>query len=147
MIREACESDFHDIAVLASDFWQHTMFDDEFCYDSVYRMVSLCQDNGLLFVAVVDGRIVGFAAGVVGALLGNSSVKVGNELAWWLNPECRGGSLGVKLLKSIESKASDLGIKYWNMAFMCSSMPDAVELIYQKLGYAKSEVIYTKRLI
>lgn len=146
MIREATESDFDAITKLASEFWQHTMFDDEFCCESVYNMVSTCHENELLFVAEVDQEIVGFAAGIVGALLGNGAVKVGTELAWWLNPEHRGGSIGIKLLKAIESKAQLLGVKYWNMAFMCSSMPDEVERIYQKLGYTKAEVVYTRRL-
>lgn len=147
MIREAEESDFHDIAVMSSEFWTKTMFDDEFCYDSVFNMISLCCDSGLLFVAEIEGEVVGFVAGVSGALLGNGAVKTGTEVAWWIQPEHRGGSIAIKLLKAIESRAKDLGIKYWSMAFMCSSMPDTVESIYKKMGYQKSEVIYTKRVI
>ena len=146
MIRKATVSDFNQIVKLSREFWGCTMFDDDFCEESVYNMVKMANEHDLLYVAEVQGSVVGFAAGVVGALLGNGAVKVGTELAWWLNPDQRGGALGIKLLKAIENQAKEIGIKYWNMAFMCSSMPDEIERIYQKLGYTKSEVVYTRRL-
>ena len=146
MIRNATEYDFHQIVVMSAEFWQHTMFDDTFCYDTVFSMVSTCCEQGLLCVAEINGEVVGFAAGIQGALLGNAAVKTGNEVAWWVSPEHRGGSTGIKLLKFIENLARAKGIKYWSMAFMCSSMPETVEQIYQKLGYEKSEVVYTRML-
>lgn len=145
MIRRATEHDFHTIVVMASEFWQHTIFDDEFDYDTVFAMVSECHGQQLLCVAEEDGEIIGFAAGVQGRLLGNGSIKVGVEVAWWVDPSHRGG-VGIKLLKFIEKLARAQGIKYWTMVYMLSSMPEIVQKIYERLGYTAAEVSYIKRL-
>ncbi len=146
MIRVATKDDFHDIVCMSAEFWQNTIYDDDFCYDSVYRMVSGCYDYNLLIVAEKEGELVGFVAGVEGKLLANHSVKIGAELAWWLNPSARGGSLGVKMLKAAEKQAKDNGIKYWSMMYMESSMPEQIRKIYEKMGYQLAETTYVKRL-
>ena len=42
--------------------------------------------------------------------------------------------------------ARKAGVKYWNMVYLTSSMPDRIEAIYQKMGYVKTEVTYSKVL-
>ena len=146
MIRQATENDFDAIAEMAKDFWRHTVYDDPFCKESTIELLNLCLSHELLFVAESKGKVVGFVAGVLSPLLANKRVIMGQELAWWVEPEHRNGKAGIGLLKAIEKKAKEVGAKYWNMAFMYSSMPEKIEGMYKKMGYKKTESFYTRAL-
>jgi len=146
MIREGTESDLDFIVDMAKEFWKHTIYDEKYCPDTVWHMAAQCLSHGLLSVLEIDGEVVGFACGVKGALLGNSDVLSGTEIAWWVNPDHRSGRNGISLLRHIEGQAKKCGIKYWNMAHMESSMPETVQSIYEKMGYKRTEVIYTRVL-
>ena len=146
IVRTGEEKDMDSIVEMAREFWKHTGYDEEYCPDTVYAMASLCLNQGLLSVLEIEGTVNGFACGIKGSLLANSNVSTGTELAWWVNPEHRKGRNGINLLKHLEYQAKKAGIKYWNMLFMESSMPLIIEGIYQKMGYNKAEVYYTKVL-
>lgn len=144
MIRLATEDDFPAIVELCREFWNHTMFIEEFDAEHCENMVRLAYDNGLLAVLIIDNVVQGFSAAVKSYLLGSTQALTATELAWWVNPEHRGGKNGVVLLRFMEQLAKDAGVKYWNMASMESSMPEVVNRMYERLGYRKSETVYTK---
>jgi len=145
LIRVGTYDDLEQIVIMAREFWGHTIFDDPFCAISVEEMAKYCIDQGLMVVLDVDGP-KGFACAIAGHLLANVDVKSGTEVAWWVNPEHRGGRNGISLIKALESQAKEVGIKWFSLAFMESSMPDKIEDIYLKMGYKKSETLYTKVL-
>ena len=145
IIRRGVKSDIESIVDMARGFWGQTIYDEEYCPETVANMAEACINAGLMSVVDDDG-VVGFACGMKGPLLGNASVVCGIELAWWIDPKYRNENHGVNLLMHLEQQARDAGIKYWNMVYMVSSMPDVVEKIYQKLGYNKIEVTYQKVL-
>ena len=145
VVRKGTIEDVPQIVLMAQEFWGHTIYDEDFCPETVSQMCLACIDAGLM--AVVEKEdLVGFACGLPGPLLGNKAVKCGLELAWWVQPEHRKCRTGIDLLVYLEDLAREAGIKYWNMVFMESSMPEAVEKIYQKLGYNRVEVTYSKVL-
>ena len=144
MIRLATVDDYADIIKLSADFWLHTQFTEPFEPKHTLKMVEFSHDQEFLVVAEHDGKVIGFAAGIYSALLGNSSVLAGTELAWWIDKDHRGGRHGIMLLKFMESRAKDLGIKYWNMVAMESSMPEEVKGMYERMGYTHQESTYTK---
>lgn len=146
MVRSGEYKDIPDIVRMSDEFWQHTIFDDPCCPDTVSDMARHCIDQGLMSVLEVDDCVVGFICGVQGVLLGNSKIPVGTELAWWVDEAHRGGKNGITLLRHIEGLAKEAGIKYWSMCYMESSMPKEIEGIYQKMGYKKSEALYTRKL-
>ena len=146
MIRAGTEADYDAIIAMSEEFWQYTIYDEKFCPDTVRGMTALCDEQGLLSVLQVAGQVVGFACGVKGPLLANSEVLSGTEIAWWVDPAHRSGRNGIALLKHIEGLAKKAGIKYWNMAYMQSSMPDTIEAIYERMGYKRTEIIYTRVL-
>ena len=146
MIRAGSEADLPEVVRMAREFWKHTIYNESFCEESVEGMSKMCMEQGLFAILEVDGKAAGFACGIKGGLLANVHVTSGTEMAWWVDPEHRKGRNGIALLKGLEKMAKAQGIKYWNMVFMESSMPDKVEQIYQKMGYNRSEVSYTKVL-
>jgi len=146
MIRVAEIKDIPSIVDMGLMFWKESPFDIDADSDSIRDFALLCIGQNLLCVLEIDGNLEGFAAGIKGAMLGNVNISCGNEVAWWVNPSHRGGKNGIALLHFLEGMAKDEGIRFWTMAFMTSSMPEKVEGIYQRLGYEKTEVSYTKEL-
>jgi len=146
MIRAAKHTDIDAIINMAEVFWMHTVYDDPFCQETVEGMAESCIDNDFAAVLEIDGKTEGFACAIKGPLLANNDVQVGIEVAWWVNEEHRGGRNGIKLLMFMEDLARQAGVKHWNMVYMVSSMPDQIEKMYQKLGYRKTEVTYSKVL-
>jgi len=146
MIRSGVRGDIPQILAMGSNFWQQTIYDEPFCNDTVIQMAEYCIHNQMMAVLEIDGKVVGFACGVLGPLLCNQEVKTGTELAWWVEPEYRGGSGSIRLLMYIEKLAKEAGVKYWNMVFMESSMPETIKHIYERLGYKINEVVYSKVL-
>lgn len=146
MIRNGTESDIPRIVEMASEFWAHTIYEEPACGESIASMAKFCIGQGLMAVLEINDKVSGFCCGVRGPVLGNNSSAAGTEIAWWIDPEHRAGSNGIKLLKYTEDLARAAGVKYWNMAYMESSMPDHIKSIYEKLGYKKTEVIYSRVL-
>jgi len=143
MIRNATTEDFEAILDMSAEFWLQTQFSEPFERDHTLNMVQMAHDHGLLAVVDIDGP-VGFCAGVKSYTLGSTQAMTATELAWWLNPECRGGKNGVALLQFMEKLVQEQGIKYWTMVSMQSSMPEVVGKMYERMGYVHSETCYTK---
>lgn len=146
MIREANVNDFDSILDMCESFWGDTQFTESFDREHTRAMVSMSYDHGLLIVAD-DGEVFGFMAAVKSPLLGSPDAWMATELAWYVKPKKRGKLVGVGLVKSIESLCIAQEVKYLNLAYMQTSMPDRVKVLYEKLGYQLQETIYTKVLI
>ena len=146
MIRKATPNDFESILDLSAKFWRHTQYSEPFEREHTLLMVQQAYSHGLLAVLEIKGEIVGFAAGVKSFLLGSTQALTGTELAWWVNEDHRHGRNGIGLLRFIEGLARDQGIKYWNMASMESCEPEVANNLYERMGYCRSENVYTKVL-
>ena len=145
MIRDCETRDIPELVAMSKTFWQYTLYkDEEFQEDAVEGMIKAAMKDNLCLVYDVNGKSEGFVCGIKGYLMANFDVCVGTELAWWVNEDFRKTSGGLKLLKAIEQRAKSLGIKYWNMAYMKSSMPESIKKIYESMGYKENESLYTK---
>ena len=146
MVRDGVEGDIPRIVEMSKEFWHSTIYDEELEPDSIIGMARMCMESGLMSVIEVSGRVVGFACAVMGPLLASTKALAGSEIAWWVDPEFRAGRNGILLLRHIENSAKKAGIKYWNMAYMESSMPESIKSMYERLGYTRTEVIYSRVL-
>lgn len=147
MIRDCLEKDIPAIVNMSRDFWQHTEYkNEEFQEFAVIAMINQTMKDKLSLVLEIGGSVEGFVCGIKGPLIANFDVIAGTELAWWVNEDHRASSGGLKLLRAIEKKAKQEGIKYWNMAYMFSSMPESIKKIYESMGYKANECLYQKVL-
>lgn len=144
MIRLATAEDRLQIVDLASKFWLETLFSEPFDPDHCLIAIDHTIDNEFCAVIEIDNRIVGFSAAILSPSIGTPLAVIATELAWWVEPDFRKGRNGIALLKFMEQLAQEKGVKYWTMVAMQSSMPDQVCAMYEKLGYSKSEICYTK---
>ena len=147
MIRDCLDSDISALVEMSREFWQHSPYSEqEFIDADVKSMIQATIKDNLCFVYDVDGIAQGFICGVKGPLMVNFGVLIGTELAWWVNEDHRKSSGGLKLLRAIEQRAKELGLKYWNMCYMQSSMPESMKKIYKSMGYKETESIYMRAL-
>ena len=146
MIRLATEEDIPSICDMASRFWEHADYEEEYNPGTTIALAKQCIENDMMLVAVTEDGLKGFACGVIAPLLGNPNVLSGTEIAWWVEPDYRKTSCGISLLLELEEQAKKNGAKYWNMVYMESSMPTKVKQLYERLGYKKVETVYRRVL-
>jgi len=145
MIRLAEEKDFDCILDMAEIFWGHTQFSEPYDREHFLNMILIAYDHGLLIVAD-DGEICGFIAALKTPLICSKESFMATELAWWVNPEKRGKMYGVQLISALERLCIEQEVKYLNMVYMETSMPERVRDIYLSLNYSLQETTFTKVL-
>lgn len=146
IVRDANEEDYPDILRLSEAFWEHTVYEEPFEEEQCLAMIEACYAAGLLAVVESSKEIFGFVAGIKSPLLASSLANIGVEVAWYIEPHERSAGSGRRLLKYIETKAKEQGIKYWNMVSMQSSMPEKANKVYKKSGYQLVEQSFMKVL-
>lgn len=65
---------------------------------------------------------------------------------WYVKPEHRGGTGGIKLLKAFEEEGKKRGCARVKMVHLMSLNPEQVASIYERMGYHKLQVNYSKEL-
>jgi GNAT superfamily N-acetyltransferase len=144
-VRSGTGEDVVQCVVMASRFWELTDHKNiPFDPDSTIDYFELGLKSGLFSVAEVSGNLVGFVIGVTAPCMVNRNYKIGAELAWWVEPEHRNGSIGIKLLKHIEQGAKEAGCAIWSMMCLESQEPEKVESMYLRMGYTKTERSYAR---
>lgn len=107
-------------------------------------LVTFLFDHGGAFVAQLeDGEVVGMIGAhvTVHAIAGE---LVGNEVAWWVEPEHRGGSTALRLLAAAESWARDQGAVRFQM--IAPAGASALRDLYRRRGYVEVETVFQRDL-
>lgn len=108
------------------------------------RLVEFLLDHGGVFVAQVDG---GDVVGMIGASVIVHPIAgelVGSEVAWWMEPEHRGGSAGVRLLEAAERWAGAMGAVRFQM--IAPAGDERVREFYRRRGYMEVETVFQREL-
>lgn len=144
-IREAEPGDALAIVSMVGDFLKHTTYGKllPFNPDAVADLVAaVIGGAGVVLVAEIEGRLVGMMA--IAALKHPVSDEwMGEELAWWVSPDHRHGSIGPKLLGRGEDWARQKGLCMLKMVAPAESV---VGMFYERRGYVPIETAYAKRL-
>lgn len=148
IIRDGSEQDIYICVALAEKFYKHTAFYGRVPFDgaSVAERLINCLNAKIFAVAEQDDQVVGFACGLKAPSLMNKEYLIGAELAWWMEPEYRKCTAGVRLLKHVERMARDAGCYAWSMMCLESLNPDDVEDMYLRMGYQPSERTFVRYL-
>lgn len=103
-------------------------------------------DAGMVNVFVLednDGNLQG-GIGFINCFDFHNGEKIGIETFWYVAPQYRGE--GMKLIKTFENKAKELGCVKAAMIHMVDSMPDVLRRVYGRRGYKLIECHYVKDL-
>jgi len=101
--------------------------------------------NDSLWVAIVEGEVVGAIGGVVTPYWWGSA-SYGLDMFNYLMPEHRGGLLGARLVRTLEAWAAEQGAQEMIMGVSSGIHPERTGELYQRLGYEQTAVAYSKPL-
>lgn len=128
-VRFAAESEYAALAVVS--------------VDKVTQLITgLClSEAGAVFVAEVDGAVVGMIGGHVFDHPMFSAVMA-QEVAWWVEPTHRTGRTGYKLVKALAQWALMKGASHLSMI----APNDRVASFYERIGFSRAESVHYRRL-
>lgn len=112
--------------------------------DNIDKVIDSLLSNKNFICVIKKGK--GVIIGMVYPCYWNPDVLMAQEFGWWVEPEYRNTSLGIKLLNKFEDTAKEMGAKHISMIALESSSPDKVGSIYTKKGYTLLEHTYMKEL-
>lgn len=148
-VRRAEHSDVGKMVAFGREFWHQTSYyqqgveyDEEQCSALTHHLI----DEGIVLLAESNNRPVALLLMVVGAMPFNPLAVVATELVYYVDPEHRKGGLGFKILKQAEKLAESKGVKYISMIHMDSVTPERAEAVYKRMGYHKTETLFSKEL-
>lgn len=147
MIRKALATDLDVCLEMGRMFHAEAMLNEiPFnAEDTAKTLASLAdEENGALFVAESQGKLVGMAGIVKYPHYTNLSAFVAQELFWWVLPEVRGGPIGIRLLMQVERWAKENGCVA--IVMICLPIDSPAESIYSRAGYRALERSFIKGL-
>lgn len=94
----------------------------------------LISGHGVVFVAVVDGQIVGgFAGGIVEQWF--STQKVAYDYSFFIEPEHRSGITAIKLLRAFEHWATSMGADHIQIGITTDINTEGTARFYRAMGF------------
>jgi len=95
---------------------------------------------------LIDTQARGFIAAMVTQNVWCQSILELHELAWWVKPEYRGGTVGGRLWKEFDLLAQEM-LDSGRVQIICSSIiADSPKINYEKRGYRLMQTTYFKEL-
>lgn len=146
-IRSATVEDASRVVAMALRFLRETAYGAMFpeAVAEPMRLAPLYQlvlDRGVILLAEVDGQLAGFLA-LVAMQHPLTGLPYGDEIAWWVEPECRHTRIGYKLLGAAEEWATTNRLSCLKMVAPAGSR---LGTFYERRGYTVVETAYQKQL-
>ena len=146
MICPMREEHFDSVFLLLKEFVANTRYgsyaplEDDFAVGFYTAL-----DDGMSYVALDDGEVVGMLLATKTAFWFNRNAPSSMELAWWVSPEHRASTgYGDKLRRAYEDSARQAGVKYIGLATMDNS---GIDKYLEKSGYVKREQAWIKEIV
>lgn len=145
VLRNADVYDIPWIVREAGNFLKHIGREECYNPDYLYELAPKMLEQRAVLVAEMDGKLCGIIAATVQPHPFNPHITVVAELMWWVVEECRGSSVGYRLLKALEARAKQLNADLLVMSTEMNSplSTDALE----KRGYTPQDKNYVKRIV
>lgn len=137
-IRPATDADVPALLALGQRFLAWSPYAGMFGEDAMAKAIAEAVATGFSRVAVVDGVAVGALLGALKPAWLDPSFVVACELAWWVEPEHRGGTAAVRMLHEFKAWAKDQGARGVVMAELVQPDSPAFDL-FQRLGFRMAE--------
>jgi GNAT superfamily N-acetyltransferase len=145
-VRRATVLDVDELVELGRSFVAYSAYGNMVSVsdDDIVRGLCNALDNGVVFVAERNNRIVGGIVGLKNSLWFAPHVKVATELAWWVRPEDRNTPAAVRLLRRFERWAAEQGATHVAMSDLVIDGDTPAGKLFEKLGYTLTERSHIK---
>ena len=146
MIRKAIYADVETLAAMGHRFIEYSAHGglvspaEDDLRDSIRRVI----DCGVVFVAEIQGEIVGFIYAAMSTVWFSPMSKVAIELAWWIDESHRGGTSAIRLVHAYESWAKEQGASVITMSDLIINGSPSAGTILARMGYVMSERSHVK---
>lgn len=101
-------------------------------------------NSGTLKYYSIEGK--GFIAWVESPMIINPFKILASEIAWFVEKEYRGSTVGIKLLKEYEKIAKNNGCNFVDIAYLEHMQEYDMENMYSRMGYKKYETHFIKEV-
>jgi len=149
-VRKATESDLAQYVVLAEEFHIASPMHGVISFDPVgyakFFSESIQNESVGIWLAEVDGLMVGISGAIAYPLYFNPSALVVQELWWWLTPEARGSGAGGKMFKQIEYWAKERNASALFMIALEDDRAAKMEKLYVRAGFKPMERTFIKEV-
>ena len=150
IVRKATETDLPKYIVLAESFHMASPMHGVIGFDaagySQFYMSSLQNDNVGIWLAEIDGEIVGICGALVYPMYFNPSALVVQELWWWLTPASRGSGAGGQMFKQIEQWSKEKDASALFMIALEDNRAKKMENLYIRAGFKPMERTFIKEV-
>lgn len=148
-IREALVNDLDGIADCAERFFQYADYArkglvlDRESFKAFIK-THIEGESGIVLLLMDGLYVAGGICGWVGEWGFNRSIKICNEVFYWIDEKYRGGANSVRLLIEFENKAKEIGADRILMISVNTYLQDKVNCLYERKGYQKLEQLHIK---
>lgn len=148
-IRRATEHDADALFGMARKFVAFAPYRDSLTVtdDELRAIITYFTANATVFVADEAGSAIGMLVGILAPVWYAPSCKVATELAWWVEPEHRGGTAAIRLMQAFEKWAQDEHAVMCSMSNLEINDGGRVISMLGRMGYKLTEQSHTKRIV
>ena len=118
-------------------------FDKEKAANLIQHLIAI--DNGIIVVAEHEGSLVGMIGGMVCEQFFSKDLYA-CDFVVFIEPEHRGCSAVIRMIKLFEQRAKDLGAKEISLGISTEIHAERTANLYEKLGYKRSGISTIKRI-
>lgn len=148
MVRQATEQDIEQLTAMARDFIGYSAYGTmiEPSDDDIHAGISAIIRSGGMFVAEVEGKVVGAIAGAIAPMWFAPSITCAIELAWWVDPAHRMTRIPFRLMAALEGWAKDAGAKFLCMSELVVDGETPIAKMLARMGYINTERTHIKEI-
>lgn len=148
IVRNATEQDIDALAVMAREFLAYSAYGTMIAPSDVdiRTGISSIVNAGSMFVAEVEGRIVGVVAGALAPMWFAPSIVCAVELAWWVDPAHRMSRIPFCLMRALEEWAVASGARLLCMSELVINGETPIARMLGRMGYVNTERTHVKEL-
>ena len=118
-------------------------FDKEKAANLIQHLIAI--DNGIVIVAEHEGNLVGMIGGMVCEQFFSKDLYA-CDFVVYIDPEHRGTSAIIRMIKLFEERAIKLGAKEISLGISTEIHAERTANLYEKLGYKRSGISTIKRI-
>jgi GNAT superfamily N-acetyltransferase len=149
-LKLATEDDIPAVVMMLVAFHEQSPYKDiklnmSRVFDLVTRVVVSDQTKNTIILKVIDDLPVGMVVGQV-AEFPLTGGLIASELAWWVSPDHRKGTVATELLEAYEYWAKLLGCKFIQAVALTNEYEKVLSRFYNKRGYRSYETCFMKEL-
>jgi GNAT superfamily N-acetyltransferase len=150
IVREATLHDLGRYVVLGHEFHKASPMHGvaEFDPEGYINFMVNALDNPDIgvWLAELDGEIVGITGAILYPLYFSPTNKVAQELWWWLTPKARGTGAGAQMFKQIKEWAAKKGAAAMFMIALEDERAGKMEKLYRRAGFRPLERTFIKEV-